>query len=208
MPSPRPVRALISLAALAQNAQTLSGVADVRRDAYGHGLDVCGPVLAEAGLRLWTDDARPAGPIIDPALLWGLPGSGCRPVMSLVGSVLSAKALKTGEGVSYGYTFRADRDTRVALVSGGYAQGVVREIGNRATVRVAGTDAPIVGRVAMDACVIDIGQTDVGRGDDVVFFGEPAAGEPDLGVWTRATGLGAAEIVCLAGLRSAREVRA
>ncbi|MEQ6898423.1 alanine racemase C-terminal domain-containing protein [Microbacterium sp. KR10-403] len=208
MASPRPVRALISLAALAENAHGLWGVADVRRDAYGHGLDVCGPVLAEQGLALWTDEVRPEGPVIDPVRLWGLPGGGTRPVMALRGSVLSTKPLRAGEGVSYGYTFRAELDTRVALVSGGYAQGVVREIGNRARVRVAGQDVPIVGRVAMDACVIDIGATEVDRGDEVAFFGDPRAGDPDLAVWTDATGLGPAEIVSLVGARSAREVRA
>jgi len=205
MPSPRPARALISLAALAQNVRGLSGVADVRRDACGHGLQACGPVLAAEGLALWTDDERPAGTVIEPARLWGLPGGGATPVMTLVGSVLSTKVLRVGEGVSYGYTFRAERDTRVALVSGGYAQGVVREIGNRAHVRVAGHDAPIVGRVAMDACVVEIGEAEVARGDDVVFFGNPGTGDPDLAVWSDVTRLGAPEILSLVGARAARE---
>ena len=55
--------------------------------------------------------------------------------MRLTGSVLLTKALRAGEGVSYGYTHRADADTRVALVTGGYAQGVVRGLGDRISVR-------------------------------------------------------------------------
>ena len=51
-----------------------------------------------------------------------------------VGTVLVVKPLRAGEGVSYGYTHRAARDTRIALVVGGYAQGIVRALGNRAPV--------------------------------------------------------------------------
>ena len=57
--------------------------------------------------------------------------------MSLRGTVLSVKALRQGEGVSYGHTYRAPSDTRVALVTGGYAQGIVRALGNRVDVMIA-----------------------------------------------------------------------
>jgi alanine racemase len=75
-------------------------------------------------------------------------------------------------------------------------------------VGVRGASVPIVGRVAMDACVIDIGALEVDRGDDVVFFGDPRSGEPGLDEWTSATGLSGAEIVGLAGARAVREVTA
>ncbi|QAY61312.1 alanine racemase [Microbacterium protaetiae] len=204
MPDPQPVRALISVEALTRNARSAAGVADVRRDAFGHGLALCAPVLTASGLGLLGDGDSSEGEVVDPIQLWGLPGGSGVPVMSLHGSVLSTKILRAGEGVSYGYTFRAAVDTRVALVSGGYAQGIVREVGNRVQVGVAGTTAPIVGRVAMDACVIDIGDLEVACGDEVVFFGDPAAGEPGLAAWTEATGLTGAEIVSLAGARSRR----
>jgi len=208
MPAPRPVRAQISSSALAQNARRVHGVADVRRDAYGHGLSVCAPLLAEAGLGLCTDEHETDAELIDAAELWGLPAGTGRPVMSLSGSVLSTKVLRAGEGVSYGYSFRASHDTRVALVCGGYAQGIVRELGNRARVGIAGALVPIVGRVAMDACVVDIGELEIARGDEVVFFGDPAAGVPGLDVWVSVTGLSAVEIVSLVGARAAREVTA
>lgn len=208
MAVPRPVRAQISASALSHNARRARGVADVRRDAYGHGLSVCAPLLAEAGLELCTDERETDADLIDAAALWGLPSGGGRPVMSLCGSVLSTKLLRAGEGVSYGYTFRAPRDTRVALVCGGYAQGIVRELGNRVDVGIAGATVPIVGRVAMDACVVDIGGLEVARGDEVVFFGDPAAGLPGLDAWARATGMDPAEIVSLVGARAAREVTA
>lgn len=203
MTAPQHVRALISSAALASNARRLRGVADLRRDAWGHGLIGCAPVVHAAGLEI-ADDREPAGDVVDPAALWGLPGAQATPVMTLIGSVLSTKTLRAGEGVSYGYTFRAATDTRIALVCGGYAQGVVREVGNGVRVRIGDALLPIVGRVAMDACVVDIGAHTVGRGDDVVYFGDPAAGDPALRDWTAATGLQAAEIVSLVGARARR----
>ena len=94
----------------------------------------------------------------------------------------------------------------IALVTGGYAQGVVRSLGNAVTVRLAGERHPIIGRVAMDVCVVDVGaDTAVERGDDVVFFGDPGDGAPALSEWTAASGLTAAELVTAVGLRSDRE---
>ncbi|WP_457833122.1 alanine racemase C-terminal domain-containing protein, partial [Staphylococcus aureus] len=81
---------------------------------------------------------------------YGLPGGDPRakPVLSLHGRVLGTKPLLAGEGVSYGYIHRAPSDTTVALVTGGYAQGVVRSLGNAADVMIAGRRHRIVGCVA------------------------------------------------------------
>jgi len=62
-----------------------------------------------------------------------------------------------------------------------------------------------VGRVAMDVCVVDIGAAPVARGAEVVFFGDPEAGEPSVAEWVAETGLTAAEIVTAVGLRAVRE---
>ena len=125
--------------------------------------------------------------------------------MRLTGSVLTVKPLQAGEGVSYGYTHRAPRDTSVALVVGGYAQGIVRALGNRVSVGIAGERHPIIGRVAMDVCVVDVGGARVLPRAEVVFFGDPAAGEPSLGEWVEATGLTARELATAVGLRAVRE---
>ncbi len=126
--------------------------------------------------------------------------------MSLRGRALGTKPLLRGEGVSYGYTHRAPHDTTVALVTGGYAQGVVRALGNAATVSIDGRRHRIVGRVAMDVSVVDVGDTAITRGAEVVFFGDPADGHPSLEEWADATGLTAAEIVAMVGARAEREV--
>ena len=158
-------------------------------------------VLAEVG-------ASPDG--LDAAALYGLPGSptGSRPVLSLRGRVLGTKALLRGEGVSYGYTHRAPHDTTVALVTGGYAQGVVRALGNAVSVAMAGRRHRIVGRVAMDVCVVDLDSRPVDRGSEVVFFGDVREGHPGLEEWLDATGWSAGEIVAAVGARARREVSA
>ncbi len=193
--------ARVSASALRQNvarAVTVHARDDLwAADAWGHGAGWVASVLSEAGL----DADR-----LDPAVLFGLPGTGARPVLSLRGCALGTKPLLAGEGVSYGYTHRAPADTVVALVTGGYAQGVVRALGNAASVVIAGRRHPIVGRVAMDVCVVDVQDAVIARGAEVSFFGDPAAGDPSLSEWTDATGLSAAEIVAIVGARADRRV--
>ena len=220
-------RALVSIAALRRNATRLAAlgaVADLRADAWGHGvLDVARCSVA-AGVRTLLIDEEDAGILagagIDPALLSVSPRrdavvaegealygvtDGSSPVMSLYGQVLGTKPLRAGEGVSYGYLHRAAADTRIALVTGGYAQGVVRALGETAHVVIGGRRHPIVGRVAMDVCVVDIADAEVGRDDRVTYFGDPVDGAPAVTEWVRLTGLSAAEILTTVGLRARRE---
>lgn len=222
------VRAFRSRAALAQSARaavTAGGrVADLRRDAWGHGLLPVAQAVVAAGARAVRVDTpleaealslegvvasidEPAD--IDPLLLYGLPDADGRrstaPVLRLAGRVLSTKPLRAGESVSYGYTFRASEDTAVALVTGGYAQGIVRALGNRAEVEIDGALHPIVGRVAMDVCVVEIGDAEVRLGAEATFFGGRGAAIDALSSWSRVTGLSAAELVTVPGLRGVRE---
>lgn len=218
--------ARISLSALALNlravlATTRGGMIDVRADGWGHGLDVVARSAIDAGADALLADEKDAAHLANiagrarvvlegdnstsPEAVYGLT-AGFTPVMSLYGRVLSLKALQAGAGVSYGYTYRAARDTRLALVTGGYAQGVVRALGNAASVRIAGKRHPIVGRVAMDVCVVEVGEgDDVPRGAEALFFGGATAASPSLAEWTAATGMTAAELVTAVGLRNTRE---
>ncbi len=216
-------RAVVSARALRDNASAAIAaggrVADLRADAYGHGVREVSRIVLDAGAgEVLVDEqvvpelardgvpARGVGrPDILPAQLFGLPGSGLEPAMSLIGRILSTKPLRAGEAVSYGYTHRAVADTTVALVTGGYAQGVVRALGNRAQVEAAGELHPIVGRVAMDVCVVDIGDAAVREGGDVVYFGGDGPARDALAMWSRLTGLDVAELVTVAGLKAVRE---
>lgn len=194
--------ALVSESALRRNAPlalaagTASGADDVlAADAWGHGAEWVASVLSDLGM-----DAAP----LDAAVLFGLPGSHAQPVMSLRGRALGIKPLLRGEGVSYGYTHRAPHDTTVALVTGGYAQGVVRSLGNAATVAIGGRRHRIVGRVAMDVCVIDLGAHVVPVGTEATYFGGTGAAAPALARWSAITGLSVAELITVAGTHAER----
>lgn len=197
--------ALVSVDRLRRNARLLppargesSRPGPLPLDAWGHGAEVVGDVLAASG-----SDAR--GESAQRTLLGLGPASdGALPVMRLTSHVISTKRLCAGEGVSYGYAYRAPVDTRIALVAGGYAQGIARSLGGVAEVLIDGDRHRIVGRVAMDVCVVEIGDALIGRGSEVVFFGDPGQGEPGIADWAEITGLEPAELTCLVGTRARR----
>lgn len=204
----------------AEIASSPHGVVDVRADAWGHGLEFVATAALRAGAAALLTDATGAAELtrtVDPTRIvlaadaaagdavYGLT-PGFTPVLTLTGTVVSLKRLRAGEGVSYGYSHRALRETVVALVTGGYAQGVLRSLGNAASVRIGRHRHPIVGRVAMDVCVVDVGaDSGVSRGDEAVYFGDPAAGAPPIRDWAAASGLSAAELVAAVGIRNDRE---
>lgn len=108
---------------------------------------------------------------------------GLRSVMRLVSTVINVKDIPAGHGASYGLTFTAETDTRFALVPGGYGDGIPRSASNRAEVAIRGQRYPIVGRVAMDQMIIDIGDADVALGDEVVIFGSDGPSATEWGDW-------------------------
>jgi len=106
-----------------------------------------------------------------------------QPAMRVVSEVVNLKRVPAGQGVSYGYRYRTDRETTLALVPFGYSEGMPR-IAAGAKVLIAGKQFEVSGRVAMDQFVVDIGDYEVSLGAEVVIFGDPAKGEPsaeDLG---------------------------
>ncbi|MEG2420573.1 MAG: alanine racemase [Oscillospiraceae bacterium] len=94
------------------------------------------------------------------------------PVMTLKTRISSIKTVPAGTAVSYGRTQTLTRDSRLAVLPLGYADGFPRALSGAGTVCVGGTMAPIVGRACMDLCMIDL--TDlpaVVEGDEVTVFG-------------------------------------
>jgi alanine racemase len=106
-----------------------------------------------------------------------------RPAMTFRSSVALTKRIDEGESVSYGQTWTTMKDTNLALVPVGYADGVSRALSNRMDVWLAGRRRPIVGRVCMDQIVIDCGDDVVNPGDEVILFGDGARGEPTATEW-------------------------
>ena len=95
------------------------------------------------------------------------------PVMSLKSVISQIKTISAGQTVSYGRTHTANKDTKIATVTAGYADGVLRLLSNRGRVLINGQYAPIVGRICMDQFCVDI--TDINSakvGDTVTIFGE------------------------------------
>jgi alanine racemase len=95
-----------------------------------------------------------------------------RPVLSLKARVARLTSLAPGDPVSYGRTWRAPRPSLIGLVMCGYADGLPRALSNRGRVLVRGRRAPIVGRVCMDMCMVDLSDIpDVAVDDEVVIIG-------------------------------------
>jgi len=191
-------RALVDLDAFA--SQVVGDVLDARADAYGHGLALIAPMALEAGVReVVVSNDRDVGVAIAtgfrPEMVrhdrdvsgasssaYGLGAAG-RPVLSLLGEIVALKRVPGGSGVSYGYTYRTAGATTLALVALGYADGVPRLASNRARVLVGDATFPLVGRIAMDQFVLDVGGAPVKLGAGAVLFGDPARGEPSALDW-------------------------
>jgi alanine racemase len=108
--------------------------------------------------------------------------AGFAPVLEWKTQVTSLRTLQTGETVGYGRTFVAERETRVALLPAGYADGYNRLLSNRGYVLVRGERAPIAGRVSMDQTVVDVTEIpEVAIGDEVVLLG--SQGNESVDAW-------------------------
>ncbi|MBQ6847805.1 MAG: alanine racemase [Clostridia bacterium] len=95
------------------------------------------------------------------------------PVMTLKSVVSMVKTIKKGDSVNYGRTFTAEKDTKIATVAAGYADGYPRALSNKAYVLISGKKAPIVGRVCMDQLSVDVSEiSDTKIGDEVILFGK------------------------------------
>lgn len=214
-------RALIDLDAFLANGP--GEVLDARANAFGHGIDLIAPAALEAGVReiVVSNDEDAAV-----ALAAGFRGGAVRfdrepprsasraygfdsgrAVMSVVGEVVALKQVPADSGVSYGYTYRTAQPTKLALVALGYADGVPRLASNRARVLVGDTTFPLVGRIAMDQFVLDVGDATIDLGADAVLFGDPARGEPsalDWAHWTERDELALTAGIAPRVVRSAR----
>jgi len=116
------------------------------------------------------------------AILYGLkrdilspvpPDLDVRPAMRFVTRVVHLKTVPPGTSLGYGCSFTTTRESVIATIPAGYADGVRRALSNRGAVGVHGAMAPIVGRVSMDLTIVDVtGLDGVAIGDEVVIFGD------------------------------------
>jgi alanine racemase len=101
-----------------------------------------------------------------------------KPVLSWKTRVMQLKKMPTGTSISYGQTFLTQRESLIATLPVGYADGYQRLLSNRGAVLIKGERAPVAGRVCMDLTMVDVTDiANVQQGDEVVLLGRQAAAE-------------------------------
>jgi alanine racemase len=130
-----------------------------------------------------------------------------RPVVTVRAPVVSVRRLHAGETVSYGGDWAAPKETVVAALGIGYADGVPRAVQGKAHVLLAGRPCTVVGRVTMDFIVIDLGPdgTDVAVGDVATVIGRDGDHEITVDAFARWSGTIGYEALTRLGLRLRRE---
>ena len=127
------------------------------------------PAIEHRGPSKWSF-ARPG------VFLYGVssgnnPGITPEPVASLHARILELRTIHDGETVSYGGTYRAEGERRIATLGIGYGDGYRRALSNRAAVLVSGERAPVVGKVTMDMTMVDVTEVPCAVGDAVTLIG-------------------------------------
>lgn len=102
-----------------------------------------------------------------------------KPAMTVKAKISHLKTVPKGTGISYGQIFVTDRESKIATIPIGYADGFTRILSSKAEVSIKGKRVPVVGRICMDQCMLDVTDVeDVKVGDEVVLLGYEE-GQPD-----------------------------
>ncbi len=93
-------------------------------------------------------------------------------VISLKARIVQIRSVKKGEFIGYGEHFYANEETLVGVLALGYADGLVRALGNRIQVAINNQLAPLIGKVCMDQCFVKLNNIQAKEGDEVILFGD------------------------------------
>lgn len=108
--------------------------------------------------------------------LYGVSASGqkgLRNISTLKTTILQIQEVAQGDSIGYGRMSYAERDSRIAIIPIGYADGLDRHFSNgHGVVSIHGHRCPIIGNICMDACMIDVTDIEAREGDSVIIFGE------------------------------------
>lgn len=96
-------------------------------------------------------------------------------VVSLKAQIVQIKRVKKGELIGYGEHFYTNEETLVGTLALGYADGLVRDLGNRIQVAINNQLAPLIGKVCMDQCFVKLNDIEAKEGDEVILFGDKSA---------------------------------
>ncbi len=135
-------------------------------------------------------------------------GVDLQPVLRLVSRVSHVKTVPAGHAISYGQRYEVARDTTIATVPVGYADGVRRSLAAAGgEVLIGGRRRPMAGTVTMDQITVDCGpEAEVARGDEVVLIGRQGDDEVTAEEWAERLGTIGYEITCGLGRRVPRRV--
>ncbi len=93
-------------------------------------------------------------------------------VISLKARIVQIRSVKKGEFIGYGEHFYTNEETLVGVLALGYADGLVRALGNRIQVAINNQLAPLIGKVCMDQCFVKLNNIQAKEGDEVILFGD------------------------------------
>ena len=128
-------------------------------------------------------------------------------VMTLKAKISQVKTISKGQGVSYGLKYKCSKDTQVATLPIGYADGFTRMLSGKASVMVKGAKSAIIGNICMDQCIIEVTGLDVKIGDEVVLFGGNDSNGISIDSVSDLLGTINYEIVCMVNKRVPRVYR-
>ena len=126
--------------------------------------------------------------------------------MTLKANVILVKEVENNTYISYGRTFKTSRVSKIATIPIGYADGYTRLMSNKGKVLINGEFAPVVGRICMDQCLVDVTdfKSEVKVGDEVVIFGKQGGNEITVEDIASIMGTINYEVVCIIGKRIPR----
>lgn len=93
-----------------------------------------------------------------------------KPIFKLTAPVCNLRTVPQGRLVSYNGTYTTEKETKIAVLQIGYADGLTRALSNKLSVNVNGKSARVIGNICMDTCMIDVTDIDVNIGDEAVIF--------------------------------------
>lgn len=158
---------------------------DLRGNAYGLGVAEVSELAFEAGFRHARHtpgehgqsallEAPASHPLVED--WWETPVGA---LTTFEADIISVKRVPAGSAVSYGYHYRTPAETTLVLVSVGFADGLPRSASGKAQVSLGSGTHPIAGRIAMDQCVVDVGDEEVSVGERATIWGA----HPSLSQW-------------------------
>ncbi|GAA9628522.1 alanine racemase [Helicobacter pylori] len=96
-------------------------------------------------------------------------------VISLKAQIVQIRSVKKGEFIGYGEHFYTNEETLVGVLALGYADGLMRALGNRIQVAINNQLAPLIGKVCMDQCFVKLNNIQAKEGDEAILFGDKSA---------------------------------